>query len=190
MTDFTEGDGRWRTFVIAAVTMAYPLGQTGFELGAHGELSFENTLFAWTAVSATLVVLMVMPKRLLPVPRWHLGFLAVPSIWMLGRWAAGVAGPGALVHPALFALGIVSFALCFPYAVYLIVRIANPALAEIRGARLWATLVAVGAAFLVFGFFIGTRNELFVSCQEARMGRIELPQHCLSIAAPPDQTNQ
>lgn len=179
MIDSTEAEGRWRTLVVASVALAYPLGQTGFELGAHGELSFEHVLVAWTAVTATLVVLMILPKQFLPVPRWHLGFLAIPSIWMLGRLIVGVAGPGAVVHPALFVLGISSFALCFPYAIYLIVRIANPELTEIRGPRLWAILGGIGAMFMLLGFLIGTRNELFISCQEARMGKIELPQHCL-----------
>ena len=29
---------KWRTLVVAAVALAYPIGQTGFELGAYGEL--------------------------------------------------------------------------------------------------------------------------------------------------------
>ena len=102
---------------------------------------------------------------------------------MLGRFAIGVAGPGAIVvHPAVFAIGVASFAICFPYAIYLIVRVANPDLTEIRGLGHWSFLAAIGGTFFVLGFLIGNMNEFFVSCQEARIGRIELPEHCLNIA--------
>ena len=182
MPDFTKEDGRWRTLIVAAVALAYPIGQSGFEVGAYGELLFQNKLAAWTAVTATLIVFAVLPARILPVPRWHMWFLALPSLWMFGRFGIGVSGPGTLVHPVVFGLGVLSFVFSFPYAVYLIVRIANPELTDIRGLRLWSLLAAIAGVFFVSGYYIGTWNELFVSCQEARVGRIDMPRYCLGAA--------
>lgn len=180
MAELNETERRWRTLIVAAVALAYPLGQTGFQLGAYGELLFQHRLVAWTAVTATLVVFAVLPKPFLPMPRWHMWFLTIPSFWMLGRFAIGISGPGALVHPVVFAIGIASFIFSFPYAIYLIVRVANPDLTDIRGFRHWSILAAIAGIFFVLGFLIGTWNEFFISCQEARIGRIELPAYCQS----------
>ena len=182
MAELSETERRWRTLIVAAVALAYPLGQTGFELGAYGELLFEHKLAAWTAVTAILIVFAVLPKQFVPVPRWHMWFLAIPTLWMLGRFAIGVSNPGALVHPLIFAFGIASFVICFPYTIYLIVRVANPGLAEIRGFRMWSMLAAIGGLFFALGFFIGSWNELFITCQDAQIGGMEVPEYCLSNA--------
>ena len=50
MAELSETEGKWRTPVVAAIALAYPLGQTGIELGAYGGLSFKQKLAAWTAV--------------------------------------------------------------------------------------------------------------------------------------------
>ncbi len=182
MAELSETEGRWRMLIVAAVALAYPLGQTGFELGAYGELSFEHKFVAWTAVTATLIVFAVLPRQFVPVPRWQLWILAIPSLWMLGRFAIGVSSPGALVHPLIFAVGIVSFVICFPYAIYLIVRVANPGLTDIRGFRPWSMLAAIAVIFFVLGFLVGTWNEFFITCQDARIGRMEVPEYCLGGA--------
>ena len=182
MAKLDETEGRWRTLIVAGVALAYPLGQTGFQLGAYGELLFQHKLTTWIAVTATLIVFAVLPKQFVPVSRWSLLFLAVPSLWLLGRFAIGLSGPGAVVHPLVFAMGIASFVICFPYAIYLIVRAANPDLTDIRGVRSWSSLVAIGGIFFVLGFFIGTWNEFFISCQDARIGRLEVPERCQSNA--------
>ena len=178
MADLNELEPRWRTLVVAAVALAYPVGQAGFELGAYGELFLDHKLTAWITVTATLIVLTVLPKRHLPVPRSHLWFLAIPSLWMLGRFVVGVSNPGALVHPVLFVIGVASFALCIPYAIYLIVRIANPGLGDLRETRLRLSLAAIAIVFFVAGYGIGMRNDLFLTCQEFRISGMELPENC------------
>lgn len=180
MAELTETEGKWRTLIVAAVALAYPLGLSGFQLGAYGELLFEQKLAAWTTVTATLIVYSVLPRQFVKVPRWQLWLLAIPSLWLLGRFAIGVSNPGALVHPLVFVAGAASLVFFFPYAIYLIVRVANPGLTDIHGFRLWSILTAIAGFFFALGFLIGTWNEFFVSCQEARIGRIELPEYCLS----------
>ena len=170
---------KWRTLVVAAVALAYPIGQTGFELGAYGELFFDNKLAAWITVTATLIVLTAMPPKQLPVPRAHLWFLAIPSAWIIGRMIIGHSNPSALVHPLIFAIGAVSFALCVPYAIYLIVRIANPELSDLRDTRMRISLVLIAITFFIAGYGIGMRNELFMTCQDLRIHEDELPAYCV-----------
>jgi hypothetical protein len=178
MTDIDDIEPRWRTLVVATVALAYPAGQTGFELGAYGEVFFEHMLTAWITVTATLIVLTMLPAKQLPVPRMHLWFLAIPSIWLLARFWIGISQPGVLVHPALFVIGAASFALCLPYALYLIVRITNPGLGDLRGTRLRVSLAAIAVIFFLAGYLIGTRNNLFSTCQELHISGMALPENC------------
>ncbi|MGI9372772.1 MAG: hypothetical protein ACR2OJ_09775 [Hyphomicrobiales bacterium] len=179
MSDVEGTEASWRTLVVVAVTLAYPFAQTGFELGAYGELLFRHKLVAWTAVTATMIAFTFIPKELLPMPRWHLLFFTVPSLWLLGRFAMGVSSPGAQVHPLLFAAGIASFLICFPYAIYMVIRLANPELSDLHGIRSWLFVGAIAGLTFLMGFLTGQWNEYFIACQDARIARSAPPQYCL-----------
>ena len=84
-----------------------------------------------------------------------------------------------MLHPILFAMGTISFLLCVPYAFYLIVRIANPGLTDLREPRLRVFLAVIAAFFFASGFGIGLVNERFQSCEELEMLEETLPSHCL-----------
>jgi hypothetical protein len=75
-----------------------------------------------------------------------------------------------------------------PYAIYLIVRIANPDLPPLLETRLRLFLVVFAALFYLAGYGIGLKNELFMFCEDLRMHDKALPDHCvdtgLSIEQP------
>jgi hypothetical protein len=171
---------QWRTLVIAAVALAYPVGQTGFELGAYGELFFDNKLSGWITVTATLIVLAIVPRKKREGLNVRIWILAIPSVWMLFRLVVGLSSPNDLLHPALFVAGAVSFALCVPYAIYLIVRIANPDLPDLREPRLRVILAVLAISFFATGYGIGLRNDLFQTCEELQVYDEDLPAHCLN----------
>jgi len=89
MDPLEDIEPKWRTLVVAAVALAYPVGQTGFELGAYGELFFDNKLSAWITVTATLIVLIIVPRKKRDVLNVQIWILAIPSLWLLGRFAVG-----------------------------------------------------------------------------------------------------
>ncbi len=178
MDPLQDIEPKWRTLVVAAVALAYPVGQTGFELGAYGELFFDNKLSAWITVTATLVILVIVPRKKRMGLNVQIWILAIPSLWMLGRLIIGLSSPADVVHPLIFLGGAVSFALCVPYAIYLIVRIANPGLPDLRDTRLRIILALIAIAFFGAGYGIGLRNELFQTCEELQVYDEELPSHC------------
>ena len=177
MSEEDRPAGEWRTLIVVAITLAYPLAQTGFQLGAHGELKFQQQLIAWTAVTATLVTFSFVPKRILPFPRWHIWILFLPSVWMLARLYIGL-DKAEMLNPVLFVVGIASFAFCFPYAIYLVVLTANPGLPNLRGLVQWLVMALCAGALGLGGFLIGGWSEQFISCQEARIEGQKLPEHC------------
>ncbi len=190
MDPLKDIEPKWRTLVVAAVALAYPVGITGFELGAYGEIFFDNMLAAWFTVTAVLVILVALPRKRLHLPRTHIWILAFPSLWMLGRFSVGLSSPSDLLHPLLFVAGAVSFALCVPYAIYLVVRIANPELPDLRDARLRIVLALIAITFFGAGYGIGLRNELVQTCEELEMHDEELPTHCVGDGNSADAQRQ
>ena len=180
MDPLQDIEPKWRTLVVAAVALAYPVGQTGFELGAYGELFFDNMLSAWITVTATLVVLALVPRKKRVGLNVQIWILAIPSLWMLGRLVIGLTSPSDVIHPLIFIGGAISFALCVPYAIYLIVRIANPDLPDLRDTRLRIVLALIAITFFAAGYGIGLRNELFQTCEELQVHDEDLPAHCLN----------
>ena len=178
MDPLQDIEPKWRTLVVAAVALAYPVGQTGFELGAYGELFFDNKMSAWITVTATLIVLVIVPRKKREGLNVQIWILTIPSLWLLGRFAIGLSGPGDVVHPLIFVGGAVSFALCVPYAIYLIVRIANPDLPDLRDTRLRIILALIAITFFGAGYGIGLRNELFQTCEELEVHNEVLPSYC------------
>jgi hypothetical protein len=169
---------QWRTLIVVLATLAYPFVQTGYEIGSHGDLQFQNKLIAWATVTATFIAFMLVPRRLVPIPRWHIWLLSIPTIWALGRIAVGTFGTNAVASPALYVAGIASFVLCLPYAIYLIVRTANPDLQAIEQIRLWILMAACACLFATAGFVAGRWNTFFLSCELIKAERLTLPERC------------
>ena len=175
-----EIKAEYRTLVVATVALTFPVGQTGFQLGADGRVSFENLIVSWIAVTATMVALLVLPSTNRSRLNAKIWILAIPSIWILSRLAVvAIWGPGTLIHPALFVLGGISYALCVPYAIVLIVRIANPDLPPLSTPRLRMTLVSIAVVFFLLGYGIGLQHDLFLSCAEMIEKGRDLPSRCL-----------
>jgi len=158
--------GNWRMLVLAAAALAYPLTETSYSLATTGGLKLEQKLVAWTTVTATMITMFILPKGISPAPRWQVALLAVPSTWMLGRAILGQSTLGEFFSPLLYIVGIASFAVFFPYAIYLLVRVANPNLGPLNGVRQWAILAVISFCFVVAGYAMGSLQNRFIEDSE------------------------
>ena len=141
-------------------------------------------LTAWITVTATMIVLLIVPAKQKQHLRAHTWVLAIPSFWIMFRLVAGYSDPSAMVHPVLFAIGAISFGLCVPYALYLVVRIANPGLSDLSEVRLRVILAVIAVFFMVSGYGIGLNLERFQSCEELELHGDGLPAHCVQADEP------
>jgi hypothetical protein len=162
MSEHKHSDDNWRMLVLATAALAYPLTQTSYSLATTGVLQLEQKLVAWTTVTATMITLLLLPKQVSPAPRWQISLLAVPSVWMAGRAFLGQSTMGEFFSPILYVIGIASFALFFPYAIYLLVRVANPHFGPFNGLRQWSILVVISISFIVVGAVMGRFQDRFV----------------------------
>jgi len=173
-----ELDPHARTFLVCAIALAYPVGMAGFELGAYGELFYDRKIAAWCTVTGALVALLLLPRRFAPVSRWHYLFLTIPSLWILLATAIGSHSGGEIVRPVLFWLGLLSYLLCLPYAIFLIVEIINPDFLALGGLKPKMRLVLIGLFFFGAGFITGARNDLLLTCDDFEIAGDTPPENC------------
>jgi hypothetical protein len=167
-----------RTFLIAAVALAYPVWGAGFELGAYGELLYTRKVTAWATVTGALLALLLLPRRIAAIAPLQLLILAVPSVWFVVAATLSTQAEGHIVRPFLFLVAAASYLVCLPYALYLVVNIVNPDILRLRGWRPKAGLAAVALSFLAFGYGVGVRNDLFMTCHDFELAGSMSPSGC------------
>ena len=167
-----------RTFILFALTLAYPMFGAGFELGAYGELIYERKITAWAVVTAAWLGFGLVPRAQTGIRNWQLFALAVPCLWLLAVAIFSGSGEDPLTRPLLFMLGLVSYLLCFPFAVYLVAKVVNPDLLNLGGWKPKAGILAIALLFIVAGYLIGGYNYLFLSCNDFELAGNMLPDNC------------
>ena len=173
-----EVEPRVRTFVVTSVALAFPAVEAGFQLGAYGEIFVMRKVASWSLVTAALLALVVVPRKARPVGWWQLLVLAVPSIWLIASWVHAAEWSGEVLRPAIFALGLVSYLVCIPFAAYLLIRLLKPDLLVLSGTRPRLALVGLLLAFIGAGYLIGARNDLFMTCQDFVVAGAEPAANC------------
>lgn len=171
-------DTQARTFLLCALGLAYTTGQAGFEIGVYGELLFERKVSVWITVTAAFFALLVLPKDKLQFQRRHLLVLLIPSLWMIVRMATKTLTDGHILIPPLFALSVVSYIACLPYAVYLIVQVLTPEFLELPGWPPKLRLGAVGIVFFLSGLFVGAHHYWLLSCHDFEIAGSSVPADC------------
>jgi len=169
---------RIRTFLLAAVAMSVPAGETGFQIGAWGEVFYSRPMGAWAIVTSLFLALLLVPRKKLPVPVTYLLVLMVPSVWILLKMFMFEYTQGQVLYPLLFGLGVASYVICLPFAAYLIIQIINPDLLDLRGWRPKLSLAAILLAMFLVGFVLGRVNYLFVECEDFVLAGDEPPANC------------
>jgi len=173
-----EIDPGIRTFLLAAVALAAPAGETGFQLGAWGAVHYTRPMGAWAIVTSLFLALQLVPRKKLPVPGAYLVVLLVPSVWILLKMFMLETTGDKIHHPLLFGLGIASYLFCLPFALYLIIKIINPDLLDLQGLRPKLSLAAVLLTLFLIGFGLGKNNDRFIRCEDFAIAGDSPPVNC------------
>jgi hypothetical protein len=173
-----EIDQKTRTFIIAAVAFASPAGETGFQIGAWGEMFYNRPMGAWAVVTGMLLALLLTPKQKLPIAPKYLLVLVIPSVWIVLKMFMMESTAGEIFHPVLFGLGVVTYLFCLPFAIYLIIEIINPSLLVLEGWKPKVSLICILLIMFLTGFAIGKNNDLFINCEDFTLAGDTPPANC------------
>jgi len=175
---FEDIDSGVRAFILITIAIAYPAWDFGFEFGAFGRLFFEKIFVAWSISTALFVVLLVMPKDKLSVPRVAWFATAIPSLWLVLALAIRATPEVKLLGFALTASGFVAYLACFPYVIYMAVSIVYPDLLRIRRRRAQFGLATIVLALVASGYVIGSNHAHLLTCDDFEISGQYVPSDC------------
>lgn len=175
---FGNIDPATRSFILITVAVAYPAWNFGFEIGVYGRLFYEKVFMTWSISTALLIVLLMIPRKNLSVPRIAWFATAVPSLWLLFALIARAAPNEPLFTHALTIMGFVAYLACFPYVIYMSVSIAYPELLKLERAfpKIGITLVIV--IMLAGGYVVGSNHSHFLTCKDFEISGGQIPDDC------------
>lgn len=173
-----------RASLLIAVATASGAFIIGFNFGAFDVVFFDALLSIW--VVATIVLVASFITNLPPRNWFGRLVLLIPSIWVILAWIADPAGEDA-ASDALYVFTLVVTLVTLPVIAWILVAAINPDFLELpRPNR-----VAIVAALLVFalaGFTMGTRNDVFLNCDDFKVSGNDLPDNCISGPNTPNPT--
>ena len=163
---------------LAAVTLGLLTWPIAFNLGAYGEIFFEN-IFQVVVASSILFVIVVINDVYAAPWKWIVrAALAAPLLWFLS--AAYVTGSTteALDRPLfvvwLVMIGIVSV----PLTLRLLIDMSMPELTHTGSWRVTASVVALVVVVAAIGFVVGRDHPRFLNCRDFTVAGAAAPENC------------
>jgi len=170
--------GRYGPFAIAIVTISLVSWPIAFNLGAYGEVFYEDVfLFVVAATAGLAVSLLADPYS--GERRWFTNVaLAAPAGWLLvavvATGSVGQAATGPILGPLALLIVLVSI----PTVLRMMTDMFVPGFRSYESRRLLAgglaTIVIIAAA----GFSVGVNNDSFLTCSDFKVAGSDQPSNC------------
>lgn len=163
---------------VASITLGLLTWPIAFNLGAYGEVFYDDIHSIVVASTVLLVITIVNPVY--PRPwRWLVwAALAAPLLWFLT--AAFVVGStsDALERPGFVAWLVLIAVISVPLTLRLLVDLFTPELARTRNRRRTRAVVALVAAVGIIGFVVGWQHPRFMTCADFAVAGASEPKGC------------
>ena len=163
---------------VTAVTLGLLTWPIGFNLGAYGEVFYED-VFRVVVASTILFVITVLRAPYEGPWIWVVrAALAAPMLWLLSAaWVEGSTS-AALDRPG-FALWLLAILLVsVPVTLRLLIDLFMPELAAAPSRRLLWSIVSLVAVVGVVGFVVGRENDRFLTCSDFTVAGSAEPENC------------
>lgn len=177
--DRTVSDRATLLISVAASSVGFALG---FNLGAFDVVFFDGLLTIW--VTATIVLIASVVTALPPQNWWARIVLLIPTGWLILAWLSDPAGTDT-ASDVLFALTLATTLLCLPFLAWVLVSVINPDFLHLPLGNKVAVVAAV-LLFVLAGFGIGARNDVFLNCDDFKVSGNDLPTNCTSGPTTPN----
>jgi len=176
--DTTPSDRATLLITAGSASVAFAVG---FNVGAFGVVFFDQLLTVW--VIATVILVASILTDLPPVTWPRRLVLLVPTLWIIAAWIDNTYTFDRSER-IVFTLTVVMTLFVLPAVAWILVTAINPEFADLPGRRKGIVIAAVGL-FLIIGFGLGARNDMFLNCGDFKISGNDLPANCVPV--PPDQ---
>ena len=159
---------------VASASVAFMLA---FNLGAYGEVFFDQIFTVW--IASTLVFLGSIFTRLPPHTWPPRLVLLLPTVWILIAWIDNPRTEDA-GESALLWLTLMITVIALPFAAWILVSTINPDFRDLtRNYK-----IVVGAVVVIAftaGYGIGARNDVLLTCDDFKVSGNDLPANCVKL---------
>jgi cell shape-determining protein MreD len=103
----------------------------------------------------------------------------VPSLWLIAAW---IDNTYSVTNNDRFILALTVIVTMFvlPVVAWILITAINTDFADLSGRRKGAVIATVGL-FIVLGFAIGARNDMFLNCGDFKFSGNNLPANCVPV---------
>ena len=175
---FENIDAGVRSAIVISVAAAYFSWGIGFDFGVHGTIFFEKVFFVWSISLALLIMFIIIPKKILPVPRSLWIATAIPTLWILVGLANRAAPDEILFRHALTTLGFLAVLGCFPYVAYVITSLIYPDFTQMNRAAPKIGIALVIGIMVLVGYLVGSNHDNFLTCEDFEVSGQHVPADC------------
>ncbi|MEB3323635.1 MAG: hypothetical protein VKI81_12500 [Synechococcaceae cyanobacterium] len=170
--------GRYGPFAIAVVTISLVVFPIAFNLGAFGQVFYEDVFRFVVAATAGLgVSLLAEPytgrRRLLT----NLA-LGAPALWLLLATLLTGSVADAASNPVLGTTALVVGVVSIPTVLRMLIDMFVPGFRSYTDTRLLFGGLATVVIIAVAGFFIGANNDRFLTCDDFKVAGSDQPENC------------
>jgi len=163
---------------VTSVTLGLITWPLAFNLGAYGEVFYDDVFRIVVASSVLFVITFVTPPYRSPWIWVVRAALISPLAWLLT--AAFVAGSTseALDRPAFVAWLIAIFVVSVPISLRLLIDLFTPEVSELPDRRPALALAALVVVVGIIGFSAGRNNDRFLTCYDFAVAGSSEPENC------------
>jgi len=159
---------------VASASVAFMLA---FNLGAFGEIFFDQIFTVW--VTSTIVFVGSIFSRL-PPNSWPARLvLLIPSTWILVSWIDNPRNEDA-GESALLWLTLIITVVALPFVAWMLVSTINPDFRDLPRSNKLTVAVAV-VVFFAAGYVAGARNDALLTCDDFKVSGNDLPANCVEV---------
>jgi hypothetical protein len=178
-TDDTSALGRYGPFAIAVVTISLVVFPIWFNLGAYGQVFYEDVFQFVVAATAGLGV-SVLADPYTGRKRWLANAaLGAPALWLLIAATLTDSAADAATNPILGPLALMVAVVSVPTVLRMLIDMFVPGFRSYTDKRLLYGGLAVVVAIAACGWFIGANNDRFLTCEDFKIAGADQPKNCV-----------
>jgi hypothetical protein len=171
--------GRHGPFAIAVVTISLVAFPITFNLGAYGQVFYEDMFRFVVAATAGLGV-SVLADPYTGRKRWLTNAaLGAPALWLLVAAELTDSAADAATDPILGSLALVVAVVSIPTVLRMLIDMFVPGFHSYTDKRLLLGGLAIVVIIAVSGWFIGANNDQFLTCDDFKIAGSDLPKNCV-----------
>ena len=167
-----------RTFILGTVGLSTATWNIAFDLGAYRTIFYGRILTAWVTVTAILLVVLLVPERDVPVPRWGKVFMLMPTLSLILMPISTNFGESEIIDGLVISIGVFALLICLPYSIFVVANVINADLLNLPETRLKIYLVIIVVVFGLIGYWAGANNHIFFNCGDFEIAGQARPDNC------------